>query len=366
MRLLFILLLVSGCSRLKDLNVKAPERETSFFKVRWAKNLDYTYRPGNLPLTYGGAAMSDDTVFAGALDGSFHAIDAENGRVMWKFQEPTPIAAPALAHEDTVYYGTQGGRLFARHQTSGELQYSIDLGAPIEAAPVFHQGRLIIYLRGHQIVCLDAKTGKIVWSYRRAVPVTVTLQRTSKPLVVGSKVIVGFADGYVGALSLQEGTLLWEKKVVETQKFVDVDLNPLFLENLIIVGAPYGELKALDPNDGSIKRQYTVMSMTHPLSRGQILVVGTANGEVIFLGLDGKIIKQGKVSKDAVNQVWWWKDHLVVSTFGNELLAIDPLSFEVVDKFGLGHAQSAVFGDVAQSATGLGILTSRNRLFFFE
>ena len=138
MRLLFILLLLSSCSRLKDLNVKAPARENTFFKVRWAKNFDYTYRPGNLPLTYGGAAMSDDTVFAGALDGSFHAIDAENGRVMWKFQEPTPIAAPALAHEDTVYYGTQGGRLFTRHQTSGELQYSIDLGAPIEAAPVFH------------------------------------------------------------------------------------------------------------------------------------------------------------------------------------------------------------------------------------
>lgn len=361
-----LLLLVLGCARFKELEVSAPKRPDPFFKVRWAKNFDSTYRPGNLPLTYGGASMSEDTVFAGALDGTMHAIDAENGRVLWKFAETTPIAAPGLVHEDHLYYGTQGGRLFVRHQTSGELKYSIDLGAPIEAAPVFHEGRLIIYLRGHQIICLDAKTGKIIWSYRRAVPVTVTLQRTTRPVVVGSHVIVGFADGFAGALSLQEGTLVWDKKIVETQKFVDVDLNPLVIDNLVLMGAPFGELRALDPKDGTVKRQYTLGSMSHPLLRGQFVVLGTANGEVIFMGLEGKVIKQASVSKHSINQVWWWKDHLVVSTFGNELLALDPLSFEVVDRFYLGHEQSAVFGDVAQSPSGLGILTSRNRLFFFE
>ena len=162
------------------------------------------------------------------------------------------------------------------------------------------------------------------------------------------------------------GTLVWEKKIVETQKFVDVDLNPVVVDNLVLMGAPFGELRGLDPKDGTVKRQYTLSSLSHPILRGQVVVLGTASGDVIFMGVDGKVIKQANISKHSINQVWWWKDHLVVATFGNELLAVDPLSFEVMDKFSLGHVQSAVFGDVAQSPTGLGILTSRNRLFFFE
>jgi hypothetical protein len=95
-------------------------------------------------------------------------------------------------------------------------------------------------------------------------------------------------------------------------------------------------------------------------------MTATAFGEVVFVGLDGKVIKQAKVTPHAINQLWWWKNHVVVATFGGELLAIDPLTFQVVDRFALGHSQSAIFGDAAQGSQGLGFLTSRNRLYFFE
>ncbi len=360
----FFCLFLAGCSQLKS--VHAPAREKKFFHVRWAKNLDFNYVPGNLPMTYGGVTSSQDVLYVGALDGSFRAVDEENGRELWRFMENKSIAAPALVQGDEVYYGTQGGRLVVRQTVSGELKYAIDLGAPIESAPVIHEGRLIIYLRGHQIVCLDSATGKVIWNYRRAVPVTVTLQRTTRPLVIGNKIIVGFADGFAGALSLQEGTLLWEQKLVDTQKFVDIDLNPVLVDNLVVTGSPSGQLRALDPQDGSIRRQYDIGALSNPLVRGQTLVFGTAHGEVVFLGADGKVMKESRISKDAVNQLWWWKDHIVASTFGGELLAVDPLTLKVIAKFPLGHGQSAIFGDAAQDSQGLGLLTTRSRLFFFE
>lgn len=355
-----------GCARLEKWGVKAPEREKKFFQVRWAKNYDSLYLPGNLPLTYGGVTTSEDILYVGSLDGRFQAVDTENGRVLWEHVESNPIAAPSLVFGEEVFYGTQAGRLVVRQRVSGELKYAIDLGAPIESAPVHHAGRLVIYLRGHQIVCLDAATGKIIWNYRRAVPVTVTLQHTTRPLIIGDRVIVGFADGHAGALSLQEGTLLWEQKLVETQKFVDIDLNPILVDGLIVTGSPTGELKALDKNDGSIRRQFATQSLSHPIVRGQSLVVGSVHGEITFLDFQGKIIKQAKVTKSAINQLWWWKDHLVAATFDGELLAVDPLSFQVVGSFALGHDQSAIFGDSAEAGSGLGVLTSRNRLFYFE
>jgi outer membrane protein assembly factor BamB len=347
-------------------SVRAPERERSFFNVRWAKQLDTLYLTGNLPLTYGGVASSEDILVVGSLDGQVRGVDVETGRELWLHQEGRPIAAPAAIVGDEAYYGTQGGRLVVRQLVSGELKYAIDLGSPIESAPVIHQGRLLVYLRGHQIACLDAATGKIIWNYRRAVPVSVTLQRTTRPLILGDKVVVGFADGYVGALSLQEGTLLWEQKLVETQKFVDVDLNPVLLDGMIVTGSPSGQLKAIDPVGGDVRRDFAVSVLAHPMVRGQNLVLATADGEVIYMGADGSILKRQKVSQSPINQLWWWKDHLVIANFDGELMALDPLTFEKAGSFGLGHEQSAVFGDVALGPQGMGILSSRNRLYFFE
>lgn len=357
---------LSACSTVQKWGVRAPEKQRDFFHVRWSKAYDSLYVTGNLPLSMGGVAMGNGIVYVGSLDGGFHAIDEENGRELWTQKETAAIAAPALVADENVYYGTEGGRLVVRQAVTGELKYAIDLGSPIESAPAMHDGRLVVYLRGHQIVCLDASTGKIIWNYRRAVPITVTLQRTTRPLFMGDKVIVGFADGYAGALSLQEGTLLWEQKLVDIQKFVDVDLNPILAEGLVVTGSPSGELKALDPASGDIRRNYPVSSMSQPILRASNLVFGTVDGEVIFMNMEGTILKQSKISKKPINQIVWWKDHLVVMTFGGDILAVDPLTFKKVERFSLGHDQSAVFGDFALGESGLAVLSSRNRVFFFE
>lgn len=318
-------------------------------------------------MTVGGVTTERDIVYVGGLDGRFRAIDSENGREIWTAQEESPLVAPALVVGESVYYGAESGRLSARNALTGALQYAIDLGSPIESAPVTSQGRMLVYLRGHQIVCLDIQTGKIIWNYRRAVPVTVTLQRTTRPLVVDDKVIVGFADGFAGGLSLQEGALLWEQKLVDTQKFVDVDLNPLMVDGMVVTGAPMGELTALDPKDGSVRRNLGVSSLSAPLLRGeQNLIIGTNDGEVIYLSLDGKILKRAKISKKGINHVLWWKDHLVAITLKGELMALDPLTFERVGYYAFGHDQSAVFGDVGLAENGLAVLSSRNRLLYFE
>lgn len=364
--LLLCLGLLASCSTVQKWGVHAPENKRDFFRVRWAKQFDALYVTGNLPVTVGGVAMGESIVYAGSLDGVFHAVDSENGRELWSHKEASPIASVALVHNENVFYGTQGGRLVVRQAVTGELKYAIDLGAPIESAPVAHEGRLVVYLRGHQIVCLDALTGKIIWNYRRAVPITVTLQRTSRPLFAGDKVIVGFADGYAGALSLQEGTLQWEQRLVDIQKFVDVDLNPIMAEGLVITGSPSGQLKALDPASGAIRRNYPLGAMSQPILRGTSLVFGTDSGDIVFMSMDGEILKRHKVSKRPINQLVWWKENLVAITFGGELYALDPLSFKKLGRFSLGHDQSAVFGDMAVGETGLGVLSSRNRLFFFE
>jgi outer membrane protein assembly factor BamB len=365
MKYIFLILLsfFMGCGSFKP---TAPEQNVSFFKNIWSKNLDSDYVSGNLPIGLGAPRIFNDTVYMGSLDGVMSAYDIESGRLMWSQNEKTPLNGPVEFFKDHIAYGGLSGRLFVRHYLTGKLKYAIDLAAPIESAPVFHNDHLLIYLRGHQLVHMDAETGKILWVYKRAVPVNTTLQRTSKPLILGNKIIVGFADGFLGALSMDEGLLLWETKLAENSKFVDVDLNPLLAGGMIISGSPSGELKAVNPENGAVSRTFGVSVMAHPVLRGEQLILGTNDGEIVIMSLNGDILKKVKVSTQAVSAVTWWKDMLIVASFDGKVQAVDPLTMKVVDKFSLGYDYSAIFSDLVTTQDFLALYSSRNRLYLFQ
>ncbi len=366
MRFFLTLLFVTslfGCARLKP---RAPEKHEKFFKNSWSKNLDSEYVSGNLPIGLGAPRIFNDIVYMGTIDGVMNAYDVESGRLLWKTFDKTPLGGPVEFFKEHVAYGGLNGRLFVRHYLTGKLKYAIDLAAPVESAPVFHNDRLFIYLRGHQIVHMDAETGKILWVYKRAVPVTTTLQRTSKPLIIGNKVIIGFADGFLGALSLDEGLLLWETKLVENSKFVDVDLNPILAGGLVISGSPSGELKAINPDSGAIARSYGVSVMAHPLLRGEQLILGTNDGEIVIMNLNGDTLKKAKVSTQAISAVSWWKEMLVVASFDGKIQAVDPLTMAVIDDFELGFDASAIFSDIVTTDEYMSLYSSRNRLYVFH
>ncbi len=363
MKYLFLLIFTVACGSFKP---TAPEKKSDFFKVLWAKNLDPDYQSGNLPIGVGAPRIFNDIVYMGSMSGVMSAYDIESGRVLWSQDEKTPLGGPVEFFKDHVAYGGLNGRLFVRHYLTGEMKYAIDLGAPIESAPFFYHDRMLIYLRGHQIVHLDAETGKILWVYKRAVPVTTTLQRTTKPLVLGNKIILGFADGFVGALSVDEGLLLWETKIVEQSKFIDVDLNPVMAGGVVVTGSPSGDLKAINPDNGAVSRSYGISVMAHPILKGEQLILGTNDGEVLLMGLGGEILKRAKVSKQPVSAVGWWKDNLIAASFDGKLRAIDPLSLKVVDEFAMGYDYSAVFSDIVINEEYMAIYSSRNRLYLFH
>lgn len=360
----FLLLFFLGaCAGLKPV---APVKKVSVFKNIWSKNLDGEFVSGNLPIGLGAPRIFNDIVYMGSLNGVMSAYDIESGRVLWSVNEKTTLGGPVEFFNDHVAYGGLNGRLFVRHYLSGKLKYAIDLSAPIESAPVFYKDHLFIYLRGHQVVHLDASTGKVLWAYKRAVPVATTLQRVTKPLIVGNKVIIGFADGFLGALSMAEGLLVWETKLVDNSKFVDVDLNPILAGGMIISGSPSGELKAINPDNGAVSRSFGVSVMAHPVLRGEQLILGTNDGELIVMSLSGEILKSTKVSTQAISAVTWWKDMLVVATFDGKIQAIDPLTMKTIDHFHLGYDFSAIFSDIVTNDEFMAFYSSRNRLYLFQ
>lgn len=376
LRISFIAFLVSlnltGCASLESISKKKivhfdkPLKESRIFNLSWIKNLDPIYNTGNLPIGTSTPLISDDIVYMGDLSGTMNAYDLSNGETIWKHNEKSPIQAEATRVGDQVLYGTQSGRLFSRHYLTGKLLYSTDLGAPVESAPVFHQGRAVIHLRNHTLISLDASSGKVLWRYRRAVPFTTTLQRVSKVLPYDNSLVVGFADGYIASLSIEEGVVNWEQKISTGVKFVDVDVRPIYFKGLIVAGSAAGPMRFINPKNGVILRTSKIFQAHRPLIAEDNLIVGSVFGEVSRIDQYGKVILTKKISKDGISDVKRWRKGLLVTTMGEHVYYLNEKTFDIEAQFNLGSAQSAVFGSAVVKDGYLALYSSRNRLYIFK
>ncbi|MEX0798408.1 MAG: PQQ-binding-like beta-propeller repeat protein [Bacteriovoracaceae bacterium] len=359
-----------GCAQVEraaeNAGLEAPENQRPAFRPAWIKNLDPPYQTGNLPIGVGSPLIVEDLLFMGSLDGKMRAYKLENGRLIWEADDLQPINAKPALFEDMVIYGTMEGRVFARNYLTGELKYAIDLGSPVESAPVISAGRMFFHLRDHKIIALDASTGKVFWSYKRSVPFTTTLQRVSKPLPYKNRLIVGFADGYIVSLSMEEGVVAWEQKISDGVKFVDVDVDPVYFNGFVAAGSAAGTMKFIDPDNGMVARSVKLTIAHAPVKVKNSLVVGTIFGDVAIVDQDGEIIKKKKLTTDGVSSIVKWKKGYAVATMSGKVFYLNRLNLDVLGEFNLGHQQSAVFGHLQTGQDFLGLYSSRNRLYVFR
>lgn len=357
------LLLSSSCAKL---GLSKIDRKKTSFRVLWAKNFDRNFETGNLPIALNSPLIHEGIVYVGSDDGYMNAYQLNDGRKIWSHKEKGNFHASPIVHDDILVFGTNQGRVVAREALSGKTIYKVDLDASIESSGVIYKGRLFFQTRNHKIFCLDMLTGKILWSYKRSVPFLTTLQRVSSPLVKNGKVYIGFADGYMVSFSVEDGVVIWEQKISDGSKFIDVDLSPIIYKDKLVSSSMDGGLVTLDPRTGQLLRKLKYNIARTPIEYKGNLLIGTMKGELIELDPYFSEVNKTVVSKVGISSMKLWKEKLVMSTFGHNIYHVDLTSFKSVENFSLGSYYSAVFGDMNSKGDYLAVLSSRNHLYIFK
>jgi outer membrane protein assembly factor BamB len=363
---LALLTSLSSCGSLKDYRPVADREEGAKLNPIWIKELDPTYDSGNLPIGLQSPLILDGIVYAGHNAGYMQAFELENGRTVWNEYDNSTYHSGAVGFNDQVIYGTVQGRVISRHAILGTIKYSVDLGSTVETRGVIYNGRVFFQTRNHQVFSLDAETGKILWAYKRSVPYLTTLQRASVPVVYKDKILVGFADGVMAALSLEEGVLLYETKLSSASKFVDVDNNAFIYNDRVYISPVGSSLSMLDPNTGKVLKVAEFSASRAPVVRDEQLIFGTSNGELVLTDKNLNVLNTIKISKGVVTSLVPFRKYYAVSTTAGEIMLVDQKSLEVVETFKLGHAYSAVFGEMTVTGDYLSAISSRNRLYIFH
>ncbi|GAB4018225.1 MAG: hypothetical protein Fur0010_19300 [Bdellovibrio sp.] len=336
------------------------------FRVIWSRNFDPKYDTGNLPIALNWPLAYEGLIFIGDNRGIMRAFDVKNGRQLWQADDKSSYHAAPIVHNEQLLYGDQEGRFYSRHYLTGELQYVIDLGASIESEAVVSSGRLFVHTRNHKIFALDVKTGKILWAYKRSIANLTTTQRASKPLVKGSKLYVGFADGSLVCLDVNEGVLSWESKLATAVKFNDVDVSPIWFKDNLLVGSLAGPLSLVNPKNGLVLRTVNISISRSPIVLDDKILALTTEGTLVELNLDLQVKKQNRLAKRPLSSLIDWKGEYAVSSTDGFIYYVKKDDLSIIKKHWLGHVTSAVFGQLVKTDERMALLSSRQRLYVFQ
>ena len=145
-------------------SVYAVEAETG--KVRWRFRAAVLATKGIDWVGYAGFHLSPvldgDRIYVGTRGTYFYAIDADDGTEVWSSKVGSSwIGSPAVVTEDAVYYGLSDGAAVLGHEKErGAQSFFFKTGSLVFAQPGLHDGKLIVGTLAGHLFALDPVTGR--------------------------------------------------------------------------------------------------------------------------------------------------------------------------------------------------------------
>ncbi|MDN5870043.1 MAG: outer membrane protein assembly factor BamB [Nitrococcus sp.] len=202
-------------------------------------------------------ALADGRLYTASSGGTVTAFDAKDGELIWRQELDRPISGGPAAGDGLVVVGTHEGKVLGLAAADGKVLWISGVTSEVLAPAAIGQGVVAVRSSDGRVFALDAKTGERHWIYNSNVPV-LTLRGHSSPVLVPGGVIVGFDTGRVVALSLAEGTPVWEQTVgiaqgrTELEQMVDVDADPVVSRGDVFVATYQGRIARLSLRNGDI------------------------------------------------------------------------------------------------------------------
>ena len=198
-----------------------------------------------------------ETVYAASFNGNVIAINANNGRKIWKQSFDFSFTAGPTYKDGILVLGTNNGELINIDSMTGEILWTTTVSSEILAPVAIKDDQIFVRSVDGNLTAFLSDNGSLMWTANHRVP-RLSLRGTTSPEVFANAVLSGFDDGKVSAYDLVDGSLLWEPMLTppggrtEIEKINDIDAPMTIVGNELYVGSYQGALAALALESGDI------------------------------------------------------------------------------------------------------------------
>ena len=290
-----------------------------------------------------GPRYSSGVLYAADHKGKLIAVNAETGGKNWELKTEQPFSGGPGLDDNQIYMGTIDGRVIAYDRNGGTELWNAQVSSEVLIPPESADGIVVVRCIDGRVFGLDVINGRRIWVYDHSVPL-LTLRGNADLLVRGGTAFIGYDDGSVVSLKLEDGSVLWNQTIVspegrtELERLADVgtqmvvvasDLIGSSYKNRVVslaadsgrllwfneissatgiqvdrtnlaVSESNGNLWMLDRRNGSTTwklDQMTNRGLTRPAFYGNFVVVGDKEGYLHWLDTQiGSFVARNKVS----------------------------------------------------------------------
>ena len=191
-------------------------------------------------------------LYFGNVEGEVTALDAQTGRELWsqEFDGLRFAGAPGFG-EGTLLMTTLDGVVLALNPDTGAERWRADVTSEVIAQPTIGRGLAVVRANDGRLFAFSITDGTRRWVFDRALP-SLTLRGNSPPVIVDTALFVGYDDGSVVALRVENGSPVWEQPVsvgegrTDLDRMSDVDGEIAFRDGLLFAGSYRGQVVAIE------------------------------------------------------------------------------------------------------------------------
>ena len=188
---------------------------------------------------------------AGAT-GYVAAWDADTGRPRWRFNS-APIESSPLLKGKRLFVGTWDHGVYALNAKNGKRIWRFGADDQVNTSAAYWKGRVFIGSDGGTLYALSAKTGRLLWSRSDAREFWY-----ATPTVAYGRVYVGNTDGTMYVYGAKSGKLLWARPLGSY-----IYGAAAVYRRKVFVGTYDGKFYALDAATGDTRWQIDAKGAVH-------------------------------------------------------------------------------------------------------
>jgi outer membrane protein assembly factor BamB len=241
-------------------------------------------------------------------DETFFALNLLTGRFLWKKKLGDISSSPKI-YQDKIFIGSDSGFLLAFNRESGERIWEFKTEDAVISTPACG-GKIVCFGSvDDNLYALDIDNGELKWKFKAggsiysspAIKVENPALRseTSGSKTNGmnrmvhtnggdDKVFFGSVDGYLYALNVEDGSLIWKFKTE-----ADIYSSPAVAESLVYIGSNDYFMYAVDLATGQLRWKFETGGVVHssPIAVGDKLFFGSYDGNFYVLDrFSGKLL----------------------------------------------------------------------------
>ncbi|MFC3193848.1 outer membrane protein assembly factor BamB [Marinicella sediminis] len=218
---LLMIALLASCNKKDEVkpNELTDTAETGRFEVLWERKLESSDKAFGYKLI---PAEKDGQLYVASQSGEVVSYNAATGAINWQVELETEISAGPGIGTTILVLGGPEGQVTALDIDTGSQLWQSRVTSEVLSPPVIDRNKVVIRTQDGRIYGFAIQNGERDWVFDTNIP-NLTLRGNSTPVAKGGRIYIGFDNGKVAALNINDGSVLWQQNVINSQGKTEID-----------------------------------------------------------------------------------------------------------------------------------------------